>query len=134
MSQNISRTPFFHRNQVRKRRVAMATVGVMAGITAATLFLCVRPTMAQQGVAALPVTDSAHADQPERRAMHEGQAAVAALGGAERPPGSLLSADREGLVLRCGEGALRLTTVQREGGRPMAAADYLNARPQLRTA
>ena len=79
MSQNISRTPFFHRNQVRKRRVAMATVGVMAGITAATLFLCVRPTMAQQGVAALPVTDSAHADQPERRAMHEGQAAVAAL-------------------------------------------------------
>jgi methionyl-tRNA formyltransferase len=62
------------------------------------------------------------------------EAAVAALGGAERPPGSLLSADREGLVLRCGEGALRLTTVQREGGRPMAAADYLNARPQLRTA
>jgi methionyl-tRNA formyltransferase len=62
------------------------------------------------------------------------EAAVAALGAAGRPPGSLLSADREGLVLRCGEGALRLTTVQREGGRPMAAADYLNARPQLRTA
>jgi hypothetical protein len=80
MSQIISRTPFFHRNQVRKRRVAMATAGVVAGITAATVFLCIRPAVVPTAVAAtLPVTTSAHADQPERQAMHEGRAAAAAV-------------------------------------------------------
>ncbi|WP_019451068.1 hypothetical protein [Cupriavidus sp. BIS7] len=80
MSQIISRTPFFHRNQVRKRRVAMATAGVVAGITAATVFLCIRPAVVPTAVAAtLPVTASAHADQPERQAMHEGRAAAAAV-------------------------------------------------------
>jgi len=80
MSQIISRTPFFHRNQVRKRRVAMATAGVVAGITAATVFLCIRPAVVQTAVAAtLPVATSAHADQPERQAMHEGRAAAAAV-------------------------------------------------------
>jgi methionyl-tRNA formyltransferase len=49
-------------------------------------------------------------------------------------PGSILHASRDGLVVACGEGALRLLQVQREGGRPMAAAEYLNARPQLRVA
>jgi len=78
MSQNISRTPFFHRNQVRKRRVAMATAGVVAGITAATVFLCIRPVVRNAAAAALPVT-AAHADQPERHAMHEGQAAAVAM-------------------------------------------------------
>ena len=94
MSQNISRTPFFHRNQVRKRRVAMATAGVVAGITAATMFLCVRPTMAQAGAAALPVAASAHADQPERRAMHDGQAAVAAAAVAMASGAMVTLADR----------------------------------------
>lgn len=48
-------------------------------------------------------------------------------------PGTLIAASREGLDIVCGEGALRLLSVQREGGRPMAVADYLNARPQLKT-
>ena len=46
-------------------------------------------------------------------------------------PGSVLLAARTGLDIACGEGALRLLQVQREGGRPMAVADYLNARPRL---
>lgn len=53
---------------------------------------------------------------------------------ARHPPGTLVAATREGLTVACGEGALRLTVVQREGGKPVGAADFLNARPQLRTA
>jgi methionyl-tRNA formyltransferase len=44
-------------------------------------------------------------------------------------PGTVLLASRQGIDVACGEGALRLTRVQREGGRPVAVADYLNARP-----
>ena len=47
-------------------------------------------------------------------------------------PGSVLAASRAGLDLACGKGALRLLVVQREGGRPMPIADFLNARAQAR--
>ncbi|MGO4304536.1 MULTISPECIES: hypothetical protein [unclassified Cupriavidus] len=79
MSRNTSRTPFFKRNQVRKRRVAIATASVVAGITAATVFLCLRPAVAPAVAASLPITTSAKADQPERQAAHDGAAAVAAV-------------------------------------------------------
>jgi methionyl-tRNA formyltransferase len=49
-----------------------------------------------------------------------------------RPPGAVLAASRAGLDVACGEGALRLLQVQRDGGRPIAIADYLNARTQPR--
>ena len=49
-------------------------------------------------------------------------------------PGTVLAATRSGLDIACGEGALRLLTVQCAGGRPIAVADYLNARPNLRGA
>jgi methionyl-tRNA formyltransferase len=39
-----------------------------------------------------------------------------------------LAANAQGIDIACGEGALRLTRVQREGGRAQSAADYLNAR------
>lgn len=44
-------------------------------------------------------------------------------------PGSVLQASRDGIDVACGEGALRIATLQREGGRPVPAGDYLNARP-----
>lgn len=47
-------------------------------------------------------------------------------------PGEVLAADRDGIMVACGEGALRLEQVQRDGGRPITARDYLNARPGLR--
>lgn len=46
-------------------------------------------------------------------------------------PGTLLTAGRQGLDIACGEGALRLRVVQREGGKAITAADYLNARRDL---
>ncbi len=47
-------------------------------------------------------------------------------------PGSLLSAGRDGLDIACGEGALRIRTLQRDGGKAITAADFLNARPDLK--
>ena len=49
-------------------------------------------------------------------------------------PGTLVRASRDGIDVACGEGVLRLRTLQREGGRPVSAADYLNGRPQLAAA
>lgn len=47
-------------------------------------------------------------------------------------PGTVLAAGRDGIDIACGEGALRLRVLQREGGKAITAADYLNARRDLR--
>jgi methionyl-tRNA formyltransferase len=47
-------------------------------------------------------------------------------------PGSVLAAGRDGIDLACGHGALRVTALQRAGGKRIGAIDYLNARPELR--
>ena len=49
-------------------------------------------------------------------------------------PGSVLAASRDGIDIACAEGALRITAVQRAGGKRIGAVDYLNARPDLRPA
>ena len=49
-------------------------------------------------------------------------------------PGSVIGAQREGIDIACGEGVLRVTALQRAGGKRISAADYLNARPELRSA
>ena len=46
-------------------------------------------------------------------------------------PGSLLRAGRDGLDVACGQGLLRVRVLQREGGKAITAADYLNARRDL---
>ncbi|MFC4726587.1 methionyl-tRNA formyltransferase [Coralloluteibacterium thermophilus] len=64
----------------------------------------------------------------ERLRIH---AAVALDEAGDAEPGTLVRAGRDGLDVATGAGVLRITRLQREGGRPMAAADYLNARPDL---
>ncbi|PJK06368.1 methionyl-tRNA formyltransferase [Lysobacteraceae bacterium NML95-0200] len=61
----------------------------------------------------------------ERTRIHEAQA-VASDGG--HAPGSIIRAARDGIDVATGEGALRILRLQREGGRPITAADWLNAR------
>ena len=46
-------------------------------------------------------------------------------------PGSVCRADAEGIVVACGEGALRLTEIQPPGRRRMSATDFLNAHRDL---
>jgi methionyl-tRNA formyltransferase len=66
----------------------------------------------------------------ERLRVHEARA----LDGASTraAPGTIVAATREGLDLATGDGVLRLTRVQREGGKVVAIADFLNARQDLR--
>lgn len=47
-----------------------------------------------------------------------------------KAPGSILSADKNGVAVACGDGqALVITELQADGGKRMAAADYLRGHP-----
>jgi methionyl-tRNA formyltransferase len=47
-------------------------------------------------------------------------------------PGSLACADKSGIVLRCGTGALHITQLKGSNGKVLSAADFVNGRPLLR--
>ena len=49
----------------------------------------------------------------------------------ERPgvPGEILQADREGIIVGCGQQALQITDLQREGGRALTARECLAGHP-----
>ncbi|NZA27875.1 methionyl-tRNA formyltransferase [Luteimonas sp. SJ-92] len=64
----------------------------------------------------------------ERLRIH---AAVAVPLDHQAAPGTVLAAGRHGIDVACGEGALRIRTLQRAGGKAITAADYLNARRDL---
>jgi methionyl-tRNA formyltransferase len=64
----------------------------------------------------------------ERIRIHGAVAIEAAHSAA---PGSVLAAGRDGIDVACGEGALRIRVLQREGGKAITAADFLNARRDL---
>ncbi|KAF0163872.1 MAG: methionyl-tRNA formyltransferase [Rhodocyclaceae bacterium] len=44
-------------------------------------------------------------------------------------PGQVLAADANGIMVACGEGALRLTELQKSGGRRLTSADFLHGNP-----
>jgi methionyl-tRNA formyltransferase len=44
-------------------------------------------------------------------------------------PGEVLQADKNGVVVACGEGALRILSLQREGGRRLKAQEFLAGHP-----
>lgn len=44
-------------------------------------------------------------------------------------PSEILKADKSGIVVACGQGALRITQLQLEGGRRLAAQDFLAGHP-----
>jgi methionyl-tRNA formyltransferase len=58
------------------------------------------------------------------------KAEIGALGAGEREPGLVLAADREGILVACGEaGSLRLTELQKAGGKRLPAAQFLAGMP-----
>jgi methionyl-tRNA formyltransferase len=46
-------------------------------------------------------------------------------------PGEIITADKHGILVACGEGALRILVLQREGGRRVTAAEFLAGHPFL---
>ncbi|MDR2000371.1 MAG: methionyl-tRNA formyltransferase [Zoogloeaceae bacterium] len=44
-------------------------------------------------------------------------------------PGTVLSVADDGIVIACGEGSLRITELQKSGGKRLAAADFLHGTP-----
>lgn len=64
----------------------------------------------------------------ERLRIH---AAEALAEPAAAEPGQVLRAGREGIDVATGDGVLRLLRLQRDGGRAMGAAEFLNARADL---
>jgi len=55
---------------------------------------------------------------------------VCTEGRADAAPGTILSADRDGIVVACGGGsALRILELQPDGGKRMKSADYLRGHP-----
>ncbi|WP_149194475.1 methionyl-tRNA formyltransferase [Luteimonas suaedae] len=64
----------------------------------------------------------------ERLRIH---AAIAMPTQHQASPGAVLAAGRDGIDIACGDGALRIRTLQRAGGKAITAADYLNARRDL---
>ena len=61
----------------------------------------------------------------ERVRIH-GAVALDEVHGAQ--PGEVLRSGRDGIDIACGSGVLRIRVLQREGGKAITAADYLNAR------
>jgi len=53
---------------------------------------------------------------------------AAALGDGQGQPGNILAADKFGLTVACGEGALRLTRLQLPGGKALNFSDLYNSR------
>ena len=64
----------------------------------------------------------------ERLRIHE---AIALSPAWAAEDGSIVAASKSGIDIACGDGGLRLLRVQREGGKVITAADYLNARRDL---
>ncbi len=53
----------------------------------------------------------------------------AELGAGRGAPGTVLAAGADGIVVACGEGVLRLTELQKSGGKRLATADFLRGYP-----
>ena len=68
----------------------------------------------------------------ERVRVWQAKAGHRASGTRDRKPGSIVAASNRGIDLACGGGVLQILKLQRPGGRVVSAADYLNARPDLK--
>ena len=67
----------------------------------------------------------------ERVRIWAADAELSATAAGGVPTGTVLSADRDGILVACGEGALRILQLQLSGGKALPAGELLNARSAL---
>jgi methionyl-tRNA formyltransferase len=67
-------------------------------------------------------------DQPQPHLLKIWEAEMAGQTG---QPGTVLQADKHGIVIGCGSGALRILVLQREGGRRLNAQEFLAGHPLM---
>ena len=92
-----------------------------------------------QDATTLAATVRAFNPWPVAEAMLAGErvrvhGAIAIASNHAASPGAVVGAGREGIDIACGQGALRIRTLQRDGGKAITAADYLNGRRDLAVA
>jgi len=63
--------------------------------------------------------------QAETWRIWQAQAALRSEG----TPGEILQADKDGILVRCGEGALLLKEIQKAGGKRLSASSFLVGNP-----
>ncbi len=76
-----------------------------------------------------PVALARFGDEPVRVWRAEALPVEPATDLGAEAAGSVMSANADGIVVRCGEGCLRLTELQRPGGRRLAAREFLAGHP-----
>ncbi len=79
-----------------------------------------------RGLVPWPGAFTWHGGQSGRQLLKIWQAEVTEDAGV---PGQVLSAGKSGVVVACGQNALRLLVLQREGGRRLAAREFLSGHP-----
>lgn len=97
--------------------------------------------MLSKELSPLDFTRSAQALHDQVRGLYPWPAAAAQVGGSrckifstrieesKGRPGVVLEAGKKGLLVACGEGALRIMELQPDGGKRMGAVDYLRGHP-----
>ena len=97
----------------------------------------------EKAEAAIDWREAAAAIERRLRAFDPFPGATAVLGGevvkcwrgevvpGHAAPGTVLAVDVAGVSVACGEGALRLTELQRAGGKRLGAADFVRGMPSL---
>lgn len=79
-----------------------------------------------RGLQPWPAAFSYLSSSPKRLLLKLWQAEVVEKTG---PPGEILQADAHGIVVGCGDRAVRILSLQREGGRRLQAAQFLAGHP-----
>ena len=79
-----------------------------------------------RGLVPWPGTFTELSGQPQLQILKIWQAEIAQGSG---QPGEILNADKSGIVVACGSGALKILALQREGAKRLAARDFLSGFP-----
>lgn len=82
--------------------------------------------LAIRGYNPVPMAWAMHGD--ERIKIFAAEALAEQLAPADVPVGSVLAADAQGLLIATGAGCLRITSLQRPGGKPQTAGQFHSAR------